>query len=59
MIITTDLRCLKFSMNCAACVSFWRILCGTLTLAVITATSAAGFAGTGTSAHSDSMPEPR
>ncbi|MNY69362.1 hypothetical protein D3C86_2072910 [compost metagenome] len=56
---TTDLRCLKFSMNCAACVRRWRILCGTLTLLVMIAASASGVAGTCTSRHNDSMSGPR
>ncbi|MDT4867545.1 hypothetical protein FQZ97_1024640 [compost metagenome] len=56
---TTDLRCLKFSMNWAACVRRWRILCGTLTLLVMIVASASGVAGTCASGHNDSMSGPR
>ncbi len=46
MAAVTVLRCLKFSMNCAAALKLWRILCGTLALAVSLPTSSSGAAGT-------------
>ncbi|EWS57674.1 hypothetical protein Y695_04786 [Hydrogenophaga sp. T4] len=55
---TTDLRCLKFSMNWAACVRRLRTLCGTLTLAVMKVARSSGVAGTLPGSHSDNMSGP-
>ena len=57
---TTVLRCLKFSINCAAALRLLRILCGTLAFAVSLVTSTLPVTGSGEGASPrSSTPGPR